>query len=93
VRIIACIQDPVVIQKILDHLKTKDERRKTKPADSSRCPKAGRRLDRYSADASVLVQPRMPLPGGTWQDTGCPPAWNGAEMAWSGEAISIHAPM
>jgi hypothetical protein len=30
VRIIACIQDPVVIQKILDHLKTKDERRKTK---------------------------------------------------------------
>jgi len=38
VRIISCIKDPVVIQKILDHLKTKDETRGPFKLPESRAP-------------------------------------------------------
>ncbi len=38
VRIIACIEDPVVIKKILDHLKSKDETRTSVPMPESRAP-------------------------------------------------------
>jgi hypothetical protein len=38
VRIIACIEDPVVIQTILDHLKTKDETCEPFPLPESRVP-------------------------------------------------------
>jgi hypothetical protein len=38
VRIIACIEDPVVIQNILDHLKRKDETRGPFPLPESRAP-------------------------------------------------------
>ena len=37
-KIIACIEDPVVIQKILDHLKSKDETREPPPKPESRAP-------------------------------------------------------
>jgi hypothetical protein len=46
-------------------------------------------LERYSADATALVQPRMRLPGGTRQGTGWPPARNGAGMALAGEAMEM----
>ncbi len=75
-RIIACIEDPVVIQKILAHLKKKHETCEPFPL-----PKAARRLAHYSADAIVLIPPRMLFPGGTGQGTGWPPAWNGANTA------------
>lgn len=38
VRIIACIEDPVVIQKILDYLKDKAEPNETAPLPESRAP-------------------------------------------------------
>jgi hypothetical protein len=38
VRIIACIEDPVVIQTILDHLETKDETCEPFPLPESRAP-------------------------------------------------------
>ena len=62
------------------------KRRSPKPRGGHR---AGRRLERYSADATALVQPRAPLPGGTWQGAGSPPAWNGASMALAGEAMAM----
>ena len=51
-----------------------DRSKKPHSANPSRYPKAGRRLERYSADATVLIQLRMLFPGGTRQDTGWPPA-------------------
>ena len=69
VRIIARIDDPVLI------LKAPNTRRlTTKPANPSRYPKAGRRLERCLVDATVFIQPRMLLPGGKRQDTGWSPA-------------------
>ncbi len=41
VKIIACIEDPVVIQKILDHLKTKAETSEPSPLPESRAPPVG----------------------------------------------------
>lgn len=41
VRIIACIEDPVVIQKILDHLKNKAEPSETTQLPKSRAPPMG----------------------------------------------------
>lgn len=41
VRIVACIEDPVVIKKILDHLKTKAEPNGTTALLESRAPPAG----------------------------------------------------
>lgn len=38
VRIIACIEDPIVIRKILDHLKSKEETREPFPLPESRAP-------------------------------------------------------
>ena len=38
VKVIACIEDPVVIRKILDHLKCKDETREPVPKPKSRAP-------------------------------------------------------
>jgi len=38
VRIIACIEDPVVIQPIVDHLKTNDETCEPFPLPESRAP-------------------------------------------------------
>lgn len=38
VRIIACIEDPVVIKRILDHLTRGDETRKSVPMPESRAP-------------------------------------------------------
>ncbi len=40
-KIIACIEDPVVIKKILDHLKKKDEAKETNPLPESRAPTVG----------------------------------------------------
>jgi hypothetical protein len=40
-RVIACIEDPAVIKKILEHLKTKDETREPFPLPESRAPPAG----------------------------------------------------
>ncbi len=37
-KVIACIEDPVVIKKILDHLKSKDETREPVPKPESRTP-------------------------------------------------------
>lgn len=37
-KVIACIEDPVVIQKILDHLKTKGEISEPFPVPESRAP-------------------------------------------------------
>ena len=42
VSIIACIEDPVVIQKTLDHLKDKAETNETSRLPESRSPPAGR---------------------------------------------------
>jgi hypothetical protein len=42
VRIIACIEDPVVIQQILDHLKIKDETCEPIPLPESRAPPGAR---------------------------------------------------
>jgi hypothetical protein len=83
-RIIACLEDAVVIQKILAHLKKKHETWEPFPL-----PKAGRRLEHYSADAIVLIPPRMLFPGGTGQGTGWPPAWNGVDTALAGEAMTV----
>ena len=41
VKVIACIEDPVVIKKILDHLKHKAETTKPRPLPESRAPPAG----------------------------------------------------
>jgi hypothetical protein len=41
VKVIACIEDPAVIKKILDHLKTKDETREPFPLPESRAPPFG----------------------------------------------------
>lgn len=38
VKVIACIEDPAVIRKILDHLKSKDETREPFPLPESRAP-------------------------------------------------------
>jgi len=38
VKVIACIEDPVVIKKILDHLKSKDETCEPVPKPESRAP-------------------------------------------------------
>jgi hypothetical protein len=40
-KIIACIEDPVVIKKILDHLKEKAETNEPNPLPESRAPPAG----------------------------------------------------
>ena len=41
VKVIACIEDPVVIRKILDHLKDKVSSNATAPVPESRAPPAG----------------------------------------------------
>lgn len=41
VKVIACIEDPVVIQKILDHLKEKPEPNELTPWPETRAPPAG----------------------------------------------------
>jgi hypothetical protein len=41
VRVIACIEDPVVIQKILDHLKQKAGANGSSPLPESRAPPLG----------------------------------------------------
>jgi len=41
VKVIACIEDPAVIRKILDHLKTRDETREPVPKPESRAPLGG----------------------------------------------------
>jgi len=41
VRVIACIEDPVVIQTILDHLKTKEKTCESFPLPKSRPPPRG----------------------------------------------------
>jgi hypothetical protein len=41
VKVIACIEDPVVIQKILDHLKEKPEPNALTPWPETRAPPAG----------------------------------------------------
>ena len=41
VRIMACIEDPVVIQKILDHLNSKAQPNETTPLPKSRAPPMG----------------------------------------------------
>jgi len=38
VKVIACIEDPVVIRKILDYLKSKDETPEPVPKPESRAP-------------------------------------------------------
>ena len=38
VKVIACIEDPVVIKKILDHLKQKAEANEPRPLPESRAP-------------------------------------------------------
>jgi len=40
-KVIACIEDPVVIKKILDHLKQKDKANEPNPLPESRAPPAG----------------------------------------------------
>jgi hypothetical protein len=40
-KVIACIEDPAVIQKILDHLKSKEETREPFPYPESRAPPTG----------------------------------------------------
>ena len=40
-KVIACIEDPVVIKKILDHLKQKDKANEPDPLPESRTPPAG----------------------------------------------------
>ena len=40
-KVIACIEDPTVIQKILDHLKGKAELNETAPLPESRAPPTG----------------------------------------------------
>ena len=40
-KVIACIEDPVVIKKIPDHLKEKDETKEPNPLPESRAPPAG----------------------------------------------------
>ena len=40
-KVIACIEDPVVIKKILDHLKEKAETNEPNPLPESRAPPAG----------------------------------------------------
>jgi hypothetical protein len=40
-KVIACIEDPVVIKKILDHLKKKAKTNEPKPLSESRAPPAG----------------------------------------------------
>jgi hypothetical protein len=54
-----------------------------------RYQKPGRRLERCSADAIVLIQPRMLFLGGVRLGTGWPPAWNGAGMALAREAMEM----
>ena len=58
VRLIACIEDPVVIKKILSHLACKAATK-----ESRRFPRAGRRLPACSADVS-LVQRMLLSPAG-----------------------------
>lgn len=41
VKVVACIEDPVVIQKILDHLKEKAETKDPNPLPESRAPPVG----------------------------------------------------
>jgi hypothetical protein len=40
-KVIACIEDPVVIKQILDHLKQKAETNESSPLPESRAPPAG----------------------------------------------------
>jgi hypothetical protein len=40
-KVIACIEDPLVIKKILDHLKQKDKASEPNPLPESRAPPAG----------------------------------------------------
>lgn len=42
-KVIACIEDPVVIRKILDHLNSKDETREPSLLPESRAPPTGGR--------------------------------------------------
>ena len=57
-RIIACIEDPAVIKKILDHLKRKDETREPVPKPESRAP-----LALCSADATPRSTPNTVTQG------------------------------
>jgi len=41
VKVIACIEDPVVIKQILDHLKAKTEVNESTPLPESRAPSLG----------------------------------------------------
>jgi hypothetical protein len=45
-KVIACIEDPAVIKKILDHLKKKEEANKPNPLPESRAPPLGRPVGR-----------------------------------------------
>ena len=69
VRIIACIEDPLFIQTILDHLKTKDKTCKPFPLPESRSPPGALFGWRHRP-----ASPRRLCPGGILQHAGWPPA-------------------
>jgi len=48
VKVIACIEDPVVIKQILDHLKHKAETRESRALPESRAPPAGLQMGLFN---------------------------------------------
>jgi len=47
-KVIACIEDPVVIKQILDHLKHKAETRESRALPESRAPPAGLQMGLFN---------------------------------------------
>ena len=47
-KVIACIEDPVVIKQILDHLKHKAETRESRVLPESRTPPAGLKMGLFN---------------------------------------------
>ena len=70
VKVIACIEDPVVIRRILDHLKQKADANEPSPLPESRAPPRSLygRADKTTDDKMLSREPRQGpgLPGG-WE--------------------------
>ena len=71
VKVIASIEDPVVIKKILDHLKSKEETREPFPLPESRAPPTGLFARQTTDYKRLRREPR--------QGYGVPESWEGGE--------------